>query len=211
MMAPDAARCILSGRPSRTTAGGGSGAFLRSHLQSVSACPRGSALTTKRPSCISPWLCSLVIYLVPLSKTVPHTGSAASLVGKASRRHRHNSRVGREFLPGQLGMGAHDGGIPPSLGFLCSRQSGLAKELFSTAKARARRGHEQLDLHPWSKLNGELALQERGEPNKASRVRVGPGPPVLGSRSRHTTGSDVRNTGISTYGSRGPREIQLPA
>jgi hypothetical protein len=37
--------------------------------------------------------------------------------GKASRRRRRKSRVGWDHLPENFGIGAHDGGISPSLGF----------------------------------------------------------------------------------------------
>ena len=37
--------------------------------------------------------------------------------GKASRHYRRDSRIGWDHLPEQFGMGAHDGGISPSLGF----------------------------------------------------------------------------------------------
>jgi hypothetical protein len=44
--------------------------------------------------------------LLFLSKTVSSAVSAASLDGKASRRHGHRSRVGRDYLPEQLGIDA---------------------------------------------------------------------------------------------------------
>jgi hypothetical protein len=96
-------------------------------------------------------------------------------------------------------MGAHDGGTSPPLGCPRSRQSGLAKELFSTAEARERRGREQPDPHPWSKLNGELALQESGEHSKALRVRAGPDPPVHGRYSRQCAEPSGHSTGILPY------------
>jgi len=37
--------------------------------------------------------------------------------GKASHRRRRNSRLGWDHLPENFGMGAHDGGMSPSLGF----------------------------------------------------------------------------------------------
>ena len=51
---------------------------------------------------VFPWLCSLDVLLF-LSKTVSSAVSAASLDGKASRRHGHKTRVGRDYLPEQLG------------------------------------------------------------------------------------------------------------
>jgi hypothetical protein len=37
--------------------------------------------------------------------------------GKASRRHRRDSRIRRDHVPEQFGLRAHDGGISPFLGF----------------------------------------------------------------------------------------------
>jgi hypothetical protein len=52
-----------------------------------------------------PCLRSLHVFLF-LSKTISRAPFAASLDGNVSRRHGHDSRVGRESLPEQLGIEA---------------------------------------------------------------------------------------------------------